>query len=313
VRAAEHRPTVFHLNWTAPILGGATDEHDRLVRHRRFVEAIDEMHEHGIPTVWTVHNVLPHECADPELEARLRQEIADRVDIIHVMCAETIAACAEWYQLPQSKVRVIPHPSYIDVYPNLVDRSTARRDLDLGDEDFVYLCFGQIRPYKGIDRLLDAFGSVAELDATARLLLVGKPGRFDGIRQIADRARAHPQVVDCLNPIPDADVQLYLNAADVVVLPYQSALNSGALLLSYSFARPVVAPDAGCLRGLVDSATGVTFDRTGGTRALQNALLSARSLTEAHGAAAYERAKELSYLRISRQFSDIVDGLLQKA
>ena len=61
----------------AAILGGATDDVDRLVRRRRFIEAIDEMHERGIPSVWTVHNVLPHECADPTLEAALRQEIAE--------------------------------------------------------------------------------------------------------------------------------------------------------------------------------------------------------------------------------------------
>jgi len=309
VRAADHRPTVFHLNWTAPILGGATDEHDRLVRHRRFVEAIDEMHEHGIRSVWTIHNVLPHECADPELEAQLRQEIADRVDIIHVMCEETVAACRDWYQLPTSKVRVVPHPSYIDIYPNLIDRSAARRELSLGDRDFIYLCFGQIRPYKGIDRLLDAFENVAQMDPESRLLLVGKTGRFEGVRQIADRARAHPQIVGYLNPIPDADIQLYMNAADVVVLPYQSALNSGAMLLAYSFARPVIAPETGCLGGLVDDRSGVTFDSAGGTLALQNALLSARALSDDHGAAAFARAEQLHYLGISKQFAEIVGSL----
>ena len=310
VRAAAHRPTVFHLNWTAPILGGATDEADRLVRHRRFLEAIDEMHERGIPSVWTVHNVLPHECADPTLEAALRQEIADRVDVIHVMCEETINDCAEWYRLPASKVRVVPHPSYIDVYPNLVDRSTARRELGLADDEFIYLCFGQIRPYKGVDGLLDAFESVASMDPAARLLLVGKPGRFGGVRQIADRARSLPQIVGNLNAVPDVDVQLYFNAADVVVLPYQAVLNSGALLLAYSFGRPVVAPAIGCLSGLVDDDTGVTFDPTGGTLALQNALLTARNLSETHGTAASERANELHYLGVSRRFSQIVDGLL---
>ena len=104
-------------------------------------------------------------------------------------------------------------------------------------------------------------------------------------------------------------MQLYLNAANAVVLPYQTALNSGALLLAYSFARPVVAPNVGCLRGLVDDSTGVVFDRNGGTIALQNAMLSARQLDDGHGAAAYERAADLHYLSISRRFSEIIDGL----
>ena len=310
VRAAEHRPTVFHLNWTAPILGGAKDDHDRLVRHRRFLEALDEMHSHGIPSIWTVHNVLPHECADRELEARLRQEIADRVDAVHVMCEETVAACAEWFEIPQSKVRVIPHPSYIDVYPNLVDRETARDALGLRSEDFVYLHLGQIRPYKGIDRLLDAFERVAGVDGDARLLLVGKPGRFEGVRQITDRARANPGVVASFNPVPDADIQLYMNAADVVVLPHQTALNSGVLLLAYSFARPVVASATGCLAGQVDETTGIPFDWADGPLALQNAMLAARELGPEHGAAGYVRAEEAHYLKISKRFAALVDELL---
>ncbi|MDJ0954463.1 MAG: methyltransferase domain-containing protein [Acidimicrobiia bacterium] len=310
IRAAEYRPTVFHLNWTAPILGAAGDDHDRLVRYRRVLEAIDEMHASGIPSVWTVHNVLPHECADPELEAQLRQEIADRVDAIHVMCPETVAACAQWYELPQSKVRVIPHPGYIDVYPNLMDRATARHELGLAADEFVYLHFGQVRAYKGIDRMLDAFEQVSHIDPQAKLVMVGKPGRFEGVKQIMDRARANPAVMANFNPVADADVQLYMNAADVVVLPHQAALNSGALLLAYSFARPVIAPDTGCLAGLVDDLTGVRFDPGGGSLALQNAMLSARELTTDHGKAAYRRAAEFHYLGIARQFAGLVDEVL---
>ncbi len=310
VKAAEHRTTVFHINWTAPILGGAKDEHDRLVRHRRFLEAIDEMHSKGIPSIWTVHNVLPHECADPELEAQLRQEIADRVDAIHVMCADTVAACSDWYTLPETKVRVIPHPGYVDVYPNLIDRETARDELGLAPNDFVYLHFGQVRPYKGIDRLLDAFEQIPQEDPDAKLMLVGKPGRFEGIRQIQDRARANANVIANFNPVPDADVQLYMNAADVVVLPHQKALNSGALLLAYSFARPVVAAATGCMAGMVDDATGITFDPQLGTTALLNAMLFARSLGPEHGKAAFERAQKLHYLGIGKRFSEVVDELL---
>ncbi len=307
VRAAAYRRTVFHLNWTAPVLGGAADEPDRLVRYRRFLEAIDEMHSRGIPSIWTVHNAMPHESADLELEAQLRQQIADRVDLVHVMCDETVAACAEWFEIPQSKVRVIPHPSYIDVYPNLVDKETARDRLGLGADDFVYLHFGQIRPYKGIDKLLDAFDQVSRQDPAAKLLLVGKPGRFEEVRHIIDRARANPNVISNFNPVLDADVQLYMNAADVAVLPHQTALNSGALLLAYSFARPVIASANGCMAGLVDSETGVLFDWADSGQALLNALLEGRDLGPSHGRAAYERAREVHYLEIGKRFTALVD------
>jgi glycosyltransferase involved in cell wall biosynthesis len=306
LRAVDHHQAVFHLNWTAPILGPARDPAARSRRHRRFLEALDELHDRGVPLVWTVHNVLPHECPDPHEEAQLRQEIADRVDLVHVMCEDTITACAGYYELAVEKVRVVPHPSFIDVYPNLVDRATARDELGLGSNEFVYLYLGKIRPYKGVDRLLEAFDRLAASDRSARLLLVGEPGRFEGRDQLIQQARANPAVVSNFNPIPDGDVQLFMNAADVVVLPYRNVLNSGALHLAYSFAKPVVAAAVGCIGHQVDETTGILFDWSDGDHALQAALQDARRLGPEHGRAAYARAAATHYLDVGRQFRELV-------
>ena len=309
-RAAASRPAVFHLNWTAPILGGSGNPDRRSTRYRLFLDALDQLQDRGVSTIWTVHNVLPHECADPVLEAQLRQEIADRVDLIHVMCEETAQLCSGYFELPQSKIRVLPHPSYIDVYPNLVDKETARYELRLGHGDFVYLHLGKIRPYKGVDRLLDAFDRLARQDPKAKLMLVGESGRFEQLDEIKQRARANPSVISNFNAIPDEDLQLYLNAADVVVLPYRDVLNSGALQLAYSFAKPVVASTTGCIPSQVDATTGLTFSWEDGEQALLNAMLSARELRAEHGQAAYERATHNHYLGISGRFNLLVDEAL---
>ena len=308
-RIAAQRPTVMHLNWTAPILGPGRNDAARRERYFAFLKGLDQLQAAGVPTIWTIHNVLPHECADPGLEAQLRQEIADRVDVIHVMCEATIDACAPHYEIPHSKVRVIPHPSYIDFYPNLIDRGLARDELRIDQDAFVYLHFGQVRPYKGVDLLLDAFDRLAPQHPDSRLLLAGAGGRFEGIEAIKQRARAHPQVAGNFNHVGDADVQLYMNAADVVVLPHRSALNSGALQLAYSFARPVVAPDTGCMAGLVDSTTGITFSPDGASTSLLNAMLEAHQLGPDHERAAYARAAETHYLQISDQFAALVTEL----
>ncbi len=307
LRAAATHPGVFHINWTAPILGGGTTAHARLVRYRRFLEALDQMHDLGMGSIWTIHNVMPHECADPVLEAQLRQELADRVDLVHIMCEGTVAACASRFEIPESKVRVLAHPSYIDVYPNLVDQQTARYELGLGADDYVYLHFGQIRPYKGVDRLLDAFDRLSRERPRAKLLLVGSPGRFESLPEIMQRARANPNVVSIFNAVPDTDVQLYLNAADVAVFPYLSALNSGALQLAYSFAKPVIASEVGCMSEQVDEQTGITFRWEDGRQSLLNAMLAAPDLGPEHGRAAYERAAANHYLEIGRGFSRLVE------
>lgn len=312
LRSSEGRPTVFHLNWTAPILGGGRDATERRSRYRSFLEALDGLQERGVPLIWTVHNVLPHECEDPGLEAELRQELADRADVVHVMCEETVRACAGRFEIPESKLRVLPHPSYIDVYPNLVDRDTARYELGLSPDDFLYLCFGKIRPYKGVDLLLNAFDRLSRHVPNAKLLLVGELGRFEDVDEIVQRAGANPNVVTNFNSIPDADVQLYMNATDVVVLPYRTALNSGALQLAYSFARPVIAPEVGCLSSQIEPTTGIGFSWEQGDQALLNAMLTARSLGPEHGTAAYKTAAEHHYLGIGREFAQLVADAIAK-
>lgn len=303
--AATNRPALLHLNWTAPILGYGKDAAGRLERYRWFLARVDEVRDLGVPVVWTVHNVLPHECADPRLEAQLRQGIVDRADIVHVMCESTAASCAGIFTIPSEKLRTIPHPSYVDVYPNLIDRQTARFELGLDYDDTVYLYFGQVRPYKGVDVLLDAFDRLSRTSPKAKLIVVGKAGRFPEITEIKQRARAHPQILSVFNEVPDSDVQIYMNAANVVVLPYRNALNSGALQLAYSFARPVVAPAVGCIGDQVDGTTGISFDPNGGSTALLAAMQDAEMLGTEHEAAAYARAGEGHYRDVGRDFANL--------
>ena len=60
--------------------------------------------------------------------------------------------------------------------------------------------------------------------------------------------------------VDDDDVQAYMNASDVVVLPYKNVLTSGAALLALSFMKPVLAPPKGLIPEVVDSSTGALFD-----------------------------------------------------
>jgi glycosyltransferase involved in cell wall biosynthesis len=299
---------VFHLNWTAPILGPAQDEASQLARCRRFLEMLDAFRDAGVPTVWTVHNVLPHECPDPAAESQLRQQIADRIDLIHVMCERTIAEAAPHYVLPPSKVRVIPHPSYIDVYPNLIDPAAARYELGIDPDELVYLFFGQIRHYKGVDLLLDAFDGIYRSRPRSRLIVVGEPGRFPGRPEIEQRVRSHPGVISNLYPIAGEDIQLHMNAADVVVLPYREGLNSGVMMLAYSYARPVIVAATGCVPQQVDDTTGITFSWAEGSSVLRRAMLEGERLCdEAIRTAAYRKAQQRHYLDISSEFAGLVE------
>ena len=57
-------------------------------------------------------------------------------------------------------VHVIPHGSFADAYPRKATRAEARRAFDIPDDAFVYGYFGNIRAYKGVERLIEEFGSL---------------------------------------------------------------------------------------------------------------------------------------------------------
>ena len=269
---------VFHIHWTAPILGPATSGVDATARVRQALAGLDAFRRGGGRLIWTVHNALPHECRHQAQEVELRQGLADRADVVHVMCASTAEAVSGLYSLPADRTVVIPHSSFLGVYGDALDRATARRYLGVDKDDIVLLAIGGIRRYKGIDRLLDAFDQALRAERRLRLVVAGRPGRFDEVGELEKRCRQHRRVISRFERIEDADLQVYLKGSDVAVLPHRAVLNSGSLLLAYTFGLPVIAPATGCLADLLEAGASIGFDPEDDA-GLLDALRRVRSLT----------------------------------
>jgi glycosyltransferase involved in cell wall biosynthesis len=175
--------------------------------------------------------------------------------------------------------RVIPHGHYRDSYPNTTTPEHARRVLDLPADAPVLLFFGQVRPYKGVVELIDAFRAVT--DPAARLVVAGRPvddAIAGAVRRAADRD-ARVQVH--LGLVPPDDVQQFFAAADLVALPYVETLNSGAALLALSFDRRVLGPATGAFAELsrdLGERWVTTYDGALDATRLQAALIDTRAL-----------------------------------
>lgn len=270
--------TILHLHWTAPILGPAKSSTDALRRLERFVATLERVSSAGVRILWTVHNAMPHECTYEDVELVLRQELANRADAIHVMSEDTIQAIEEFYALPSSKVHVIPHASYLGVYPDGISPERAREELGLPEDDIVLLCLGGIRPYKGVDVLLDAFENALKEDRSLRLVIAGRLGKFPGAKELENRAKAHPRISCNFNMIADEDLQVFFKASDAVVLPYRRVLNSGSILLAFSFGRPVIVPRLGGLPDVDREGLGLSYGDPESADELSKVLLRAREL-----------------------------------
>lgn len=251
---------VLHLHWTHGVLAGIEDEVAGRAAIARFLDRIDRFLEAGGKLAWTVHNVVPHDARLHDLEAELQQAIVDRAGTVHILAAGTVSAVADWFTIPPDKIVHVPMPSYLGVYPDFCSRAEARHRLGIAEDEVVYGLIGAIKPYKGLTALLDAFDSVTSADPRPRRLLVaGAPDRADVTRDFLERCRDHPLVTLHARRIPDDELQLFLRATDVAVLPYADVLNSGVLLLALTFGLPVIVPAEGGLAEEVAPSFGRTY------------------------------------------------------
>ena len=157
--------------------------------------------------------------------------------------------------LPDARYEVHPHPLYSH-FGTPLTRGEAAEGLGIDPDRKTLLFFGLIRDYKGLDILLDAF---KELPEDYQLVVAGEPyGSFDKYRRIIDKMRGKERVKLFLNYVRDVEVKQYFSAADLVVLPYRSATQSGISSISYHFEVPMVTTDVGGLKEMIgDRGTGI--------------------------------------------------------
>ena len=207
-----------------------------------------------IQTIFICHNVLPHERVwwDRPL-ARLALSAGDGFIVHSQQDADVLLA-----MFPHAGVRVTPHPTYRPVGKKALAPTAARQALGLDAARPVLLFFGFVRPYKGLDLLLDALPLVRR-EIPAHLLVVGEIwGEEASYRQQVERLGLADHVTFVNRYVPNEELGVYFGAADVVVLPYRSATQSGVVQLAFGFGKPVITTRIGGLAEVVaDGVSGL--------------------------------------------------------
>jgi glycosyltransferase involved in cell wall biosynthesis len=145
---------------------------------------------------------------------------------------------------PDAKYLKIEHPWY-DHFGEKLPKDKARSILKLSENKKTLLFFGLIRDYKGLDILIKAF---SKMDDSFQLIIAGEiygsSEKYQQLIELSENKNIH-----LFNAyIPDDEVNIYFSAADVCVLPYRTATQSGVTGTSFHFEVPVVATDVGGLR-----------------------------------------------------------------
>jgi glycosyltransferase involved in cell wall biosynthesis len=185
------------------------------------------------PLVLTAHDVLPREPRRGQLAAQRR--LYERVDAVVVHSEHGRARLVEQLGVAPAKVHVIAHGAFEHLARSPREQPLPPALAAVGAP--VVLCFGLLRPYKGIDVLLEAW---REVDG-AELWIVGMP-RMD---IDALRASAPPSVRWVPRFVTDDEIAAYFRRADLVVLPYREIDQSGVLFTALAFGVPLLLSAVG--------------------------------------------------------------------
>lgn len=245
---------VFHLQWVHVFTVGRNVAGS--VRGTvRLLKRLNHLRARGVRVVWTVHNLVHHDAEDGRggvVQRWAMRRIARACDALVVHGATGARIVREVYRVPNTTIAVVDHPSYIGSYPAGLPQDEARGRLGLPQDAVVLAHIGQLRPYKGVDRLVEAFTRSAVPDAC--LLVAGKAGDGELIERLRAVAAADDRVRLHEGYVPDDEIQLYMTAGDAVVLPYERVFTSGSAALAGTFGRAVVAPAVGCLPDQIGDA-----------------------------------------------------------
>lgn len=215
----------YWMSWFAPSLG--------------FVARY--LNGRGVRTIAITDNIIPHErhWFDAPLTKYFLNGLDGCVALCDSVASDITALC------PEMPVTVIPHPLY-DHFGNALPRDKALTNLGLDPAKKTLLFFGLIREYKGLDILLEAFGKLPD---DYQLIIAGEPyGSFERYEKIIGRLPGRQRIHLSLGYIRDSEVKKYFSGADLCVLPYRSATQSGISAISFHFDVPMVVTDVGGLR-----------------------------------------------------------------
>jgi len=241
--AANAKPKIFHILWNNKF-----EYFDRTLLMLYYKLQ-------GKKIVFTAHNVnQARRDLNDSLLNRLTLRIQYRLaDHIFVHTEKMKRELLQDFGVRERAVTVIPFGINNSLPNTDLTPILAKQRLGIGNGEKAILFLGRMRPYKGLEYLLSAFQLLKSRHADYRLIIAGEEKKgseeyMDKVRRTIHHEFDSEEVILRIQFIPDEEMQLYLKAADVLVLPYKEIFQSGVLFLAYSFGLPVVATDVGSFR-----------------------------------------------------------------
>jgi glycosyltransferase involved in cell wall biosynthesis len=151
------------------------------------------------------------------------------------------------------EITLMRRGTYEAKYPNEVDKITARQKFNIPIDSFVFLIFGHILPYKGVDILVRAFQNFQAENVF--LIIAGSTYRDPNYgNMIQEMVESDKRIIFHDKYIKNDEVQYYFRTANYTIYPYRDISHSGVLFLSITFGVPFIICNKGGIKEIVDLA-----------------------------------------------------------
>lgn len=252
-RAMSARADIVHIHWPqAPASEGLPLA---LRRAAGLLILLLIQKAKGARIVWTIHNVRSHEMRRPRFEKFLMAAVVRLLDGFIVLNRHTSSdAVAAYPRLKSLPSAMVPHFIYGQSYPLAPTREEARTRLELPSDRPIVGFVGELKPYKGLDRALEAMlgtppGSISGFIAGA----FRDGGEAERVRQIVEQAQAAGHHIRLREGFLDEDeLVTAMVACDVLLLPYASASNSGFAILAAEHGVAMLLADTPIFRDIAE-------------------------------------------------------------
>ena len=249
---------IIHIHWPESLFKWQEPDREELIK---IESTLRNWRELGSKIVTTRHNITKHNNDTRNFDTLYSLVYKYSQAVIHLgkySIKEFAVRYKEKEFVNQQRHVTIPHGIYTD-NPDDISRDDAREKLKINFSDFALLAFGQIRAKEEKDLLKGAF---EKIHISNKKLIVP---RWSLPKKRWKRAlekvyyKLHPDYRFDWHMVPSEDIQLFMNAADVVIIPRIKNLNSGVLILAFTFGKVVVGTDFGVIGEILSETGNPTF------------------------------------------------------
>lgn len=293
---------ILHFHWLSNF--GNSNSFLSMVRHMlHYFSILTYARLKGLKLIETIHNFEPHELHKHKYLIKVFNFI-NHSFLMHRLLVFSDWQCREMNKkcFCDKKTVRLSNPNYADIVDNM-PKEKARGIIGLAKEGIVYIFFGYVRPYKGIEDLIAAFHNRRE-----SLFVVGDAFPPAHKNHIADLCRGSKNIKLILGRAPLTELQLYLSASDIAVFPFKKVSNSSSIVFAQSYGKPIIARDLPSIRSITSENSTKYFETSEDLKKLLDK--AAGWDLERMGKFSFESVKENTPSEIQRRLAKIYKELV---